>query len=153
MDNAGSDGAIFFNIIGCCNFTEVKSCEMCTVLLDKGLFLTNWTTFATKHFVWLSSMLKTVNLEFCLLLSAARLARFWFKSLQRLTVYAQLLIQGNLSVLIVKNTCSVFCSYSLVLGNCFAVSKSELLTAPHYVSRNLNKKMFWGWGHSPFHSL
>jgi len=29
----------FFYIIGCCNFTEAKSCEVCTVLLNKGLFL------------------------------------------------------------------------------------------------------------------
>ena len=39
MDNAGRNGAIFFNIVGCSNFTEVKSCEVCTVLLDKWLFL------------------------------------------------------------------------------------------------------------------
>ena len=28
----------FLNIIGCCNFTEAKIREVCTVLLDKGLF-------------------------------------------------------------------------------------------------------------------
>ena len=33
MDNAGSDGAIFMDIVGCFNFTEAKSREVCTVLL------------------------------------------------------------------------------------------------------------------------
>ena len=36
----------FLNIIGCCSFTEVKSCEVCTVLLDKELFLKNRITLA-----------------------------------------------------------------------------------------------------------
>ena len=39
------DGAIL-NIIGCCNFTETESREVCTVLPDKGLFLYNRTTLA-----------------------------------------------------------------------------------------------------------
>ena len=42
------DGAIL-NIIGCCNFTETESREVCTVLLDKGLFLYNQTTLAKKR--------------------------------------------------------------------------------------------------------
>ena len=36
----------FLNIVGCCNFTETKSCEVCTVLLDKGIFLYNQMTLA-----------------------------------------------------------------------------------------------------------
>ena len=32
--------------------TEAKSREVCTVLLDKGLFLKNQTTFAANHSVW-----------------------------------------------------------------------------------------------------
>ena len=32
--------------------------------------------------------IKTVNLEYCLLLSVARLVRFWFESLPSLTTYA-----------------------------------------------------------------
>ena len=30
-----------FNILDCCNFTWVKDCEVCTVLLHKGLFVKN----------------------------------------------------------------------------------------------------------------
>ena len=54
----------FLNIVGCCNFTEVKSREVCTVLLEKGLFLKNRMTFATKCSVWPSSTLKTVDMEY-----------------------------------------------------------------------------------------
>ena len=54
---------LFFNIVGCCNFTRAKSHEVCTVLLDKGILLKNRTTVAAKHSVWLLSMLKTVDLE------------------------------------------------------------------------------------------
>ena len=35
MDTAGPDGAIF---IGCCNFTEVRSCDVSTILLERGYF-------------------------------------------------------------------------------------------------------------------
>ena len=38
MDNAGPDEAIL-NIVGCCDFIEAKRREVCTVVLDKGLFL------------------------------------------------------------------------------------------------------------------
>ena len=34
----------FLNIFGCCNFTEAKICEACTVLLGNGLFLKNQMT-------------------------------------------------------------------------------------------------------------
>ena len=35
---------LFYNIVGCCNFTKAKSHEVCTVLLDKGLpYLLNQT--------------------------------------------------------------------------------------------------------------
>ena len=71
MENAGPDGVIFLNIVGCCNFTEAKSREVCTVLLDKELFLKNRTPFATKRSVWLSSTFKTVDLEYRLSLSVA----------------------------------------------------------------------------------
>ena len=64
----------FFYIVGCCNFTMAKSYEVCTVLLDKGLFLKNRTIVATKHSVWLLSMLETVDLVCCL--SVVRMVRF-----------------------------------------------------------------------------
>ena len=54
----------FLTIVGCCNFTEAKSREVCTGLLDKGLFLKKQTMLATKHSIWLSSMLKIVDLEY-----------------------------------------------------------------------------------------
>ena len=67
------------NIVGCCNFTEAKSHEACTVLLDKGLFLKNEMTFATKHSVWPLSTLKTVNLQYHSSLSVAWMVRFCSK--------------------------------------------------------------------------
>ena len=53
----------FQNIAGYCNFTEAKSREVCTVLLDKGLFLKNRMTLPIEHFVWPSRRLKTINLD------------------------------------------------------------------------------------------
>ena len=38
MDNAGPDGATFFKITGFCNFTVVKSSEVCTVYWTTGYF-------------------------------------------------------------------------------------------------------------------
>ena len=75
----------FFDIVGCCNFTEVKSREASKVLLDNGLVLKNRMKFATKRSIWPSSTLKTVDLEYCSSLSVAWMVRFWFKSLQNST--------------------------------------------------------------------
>ena len=94
--------------------------SMCTVLLDKGPFLKNRTTFATKYSVWPSSTLKTVDLEYRSSLSVAWMVRFWFKSLQNLTSHKRPLIQGNLLLLVVYThevplyLCSIFCSRSQV---------------------------------------
>ena len=55
MDNAGPDGAIFLNIACCCNFTEVKSCEVCKVLV----------AISQKKNDAPSSVLRIVNLEYC----------------------------------------------------------------------------------------
>ena len=39
MNSAGADGAIFFlNIVRCCNFTEARSREVCTVYRKTGYF-------------------------------------------------------------------------------------------------------------------
>ena len=46
------------------------------------------TLFATKHSVWPSGTLRTVDLGYRSSLSVAWIVRFWFKILQRLTVYA-----------------------------------------------------------------
>ena len=51
-DNAGPDGAI---IVGCCNFTEAKICEACTVLLGNGPFLKNRKTLAKKKTLHLAN--------------------------------------------------------------------------------------------------
>ena len=75
----------FKNIIGFCNFTEAKSREVGTVLVNKWLFLKNRTTLPKKRSVRPSSRLKTVNLDYCSSLSVARLVRFWFKNLQSFT--------------------------------------------------------------------
>jgi len=117
MDNAGPDGA---NIVGCCNFTEAKSREVCTILLDKGLFFKNRPTLAKKRSVRPSSRLKTVNLDCRSSLSVAWLVRFWFKSLQSLAVHDRQFLQGNLFLLalcthdVCLYLCSIFCTCSLL---------------------------------------
>ena len=120
MDNAGPDGAIFKISLAVVNFTEAKSCEVCTILLDKGLVLKNRLTLAKKHTVRPSSRLKTVDLDRRSSLSVARLVRFWFKSLQSLTVHDRQFLQGNLFLLAVCThnvglyLCSIFCTRSLL---------------------------------------
>jgi len=56
-------------------------------LLDKGLFLKNRPRLAKKRSIRPSSRLKTVDLDCRSSLSVARLVRFWFRSLQSLTVH------------------------------------------------------------------
>ena len=110
----------FKNIVGCCNFTEVKSREVCTVLVDKQLFLKNRMTLPNKRSVGPSSRLKTVDLDYRSSLSLTRLVRFWFKSLQSFTAHDGQFPQGNLFLLAVCThkvplyLCSIFCSHSLV---------------------------------------
>ena len=93
---------------------------MCTVLLEKGLFLKNRMTLPKKRSIRPSSRLKTVDLDYRLSLSVARLVRFWFKSLQSLTTHDRQLLQGNLFLLAVcmhdvaLYLCSIFCTRSLV---------------------------------------
>ena len=92
-----------------------------TVLLDKTLFLKNRTTLAkNKTFIWPSSTLKTVDLDYRSLLLVAQLVRFWFKSLQSLTAHERQFLQGDLFLLTVCTyevplyLCSIFCSPSMV---------------------------------------
>ena len=63
----------FFNIVGCCNFTEAKSREVYTVLLVISLKLND----ACKKMLHLAlSTLKSFYLEYCSALLAAQLVRF-----------------------------------------------------------------------------
>ena len=90
-------------------------------LLDKGLFLKNQSRLAKKRSVRPSSRLKTVDLDCRSSLSVAQLVRFWFKSLQSLTVHDRQFLQGNLFLLAVCThdvglyLCSIFCTHSLLL--------------------------------------
>ena len=89
-------------------------------LLDKGLFLKNRPRLAKKLSVRPSSRLKTVDLDCRSSLLVAQLVRFWFKSLQSLTVHDRQFLQGNLFLLAVcmhdvaLYLCSIFCTRSLV---------------------------------------
>ena len=147
----------FLNIVGCCNFTEVKSREVCTLASSPG---PDWRGLGRRlcvHFCWTRgyfsksewclqqntlsghSTLKTVHLEHCLLLLVAWMVRVWFKSLQFHHVCTTArTIQFLLWVSLFS--CSVFGSCSLVLCNHFVVSKLQPMTAPHYVSRNLKRE-------------
>ena len=110
---------------------------MCTVLLDKGLFLKNRTALPKKRSVWPSSGLKTVDLDYRSSLSVARLVRFWFKSLQTLTAHDRQFLQGNLFLL-------AMCTHKVAFV-AIVWSKWALLVitfwarnTPQTVSRNLN---------------
>ena len=87
-------------------------------LLEKGLFLKNRPRLAKKRSVRPSSTLKTVDLDCRSSLSVAQLVRFWFKSLQSLTVHDRQFLQGNLFLLAVFThdvglyLCSIFCTRS-----------------------------------------
>ena len=89
-------------------------------LLDKGLFLKNRPRLVKKGSVRPSSRLKTVDLDCRSSLSVAQLVRFWFKSLQSLTVHDRQFLQGNLFLLAVCThdvglyLCSIFCIHSLL---------------------------------------
>ena len=116
MDNAGPDGAIFFNIVGCCEYkvvrfvqftgqkaTSQKPNEICNKTLRLAL-----------------STLKTVDLEYCSVLLVVWMVRFWSKSLHNSIIHKRPLIQGSLFLLAVYThevplyLCSIFCSCSQV---------------------------------------
>ena len=107
----------FKNIAGCCHFTEAKSREVCTVLLDKGLFLKNRTTLPIKCSVWPSSRLKPIDLDYHSSLSAAQLLRFWFKKLiahdRRTSSYKVTYFFWQCTHEVPLHLCSIFCSCSL----------------------------------------
>ena len=132
MDNAESDGAICWLL----QIYRGESREFCTVLLNKGLFLKNWTSLATKPSIWPLSMSITVDLEHHLSLLVAWMVRFRFKSYQSLTVYVWPLMQGNLSVLTVKNTLSVSLFASCVECLSLRVPCFATVTGTRLVSLN-----------------
>ena len=84
-------------IIGCCNFTQAKSREVCIVLLDKGLFLKN-RTFATKRSVWPSSTLKTVDLQYRSSLSVCLDGQVLVQKLHNLGTTFHHIVTANLSL-------------------------------------------------------
>ena len=89
----------FFEYHSMLQFYRGKKSWSAYSLPENGLFLKNWTTFATKRSVWPSNMLKTVDLGYRLSLLVAWMVRFWFKSFQNSTVHKTLLVQGNLFLL------------------------------------------------------
>ena len=132
----------FLNITGCCNFTETKSHEVCTVLLEKGVIFQKPKWYLQKkHSVWRSSMLKTGNLEYCWSLLGARVIRFWLKVYKVWPHMHNYSYKVTNQVLDVNNVLRVSLfmfhvwSCSLVPCKHFMVSNSEPLITPHYVSR------------------
>ena len=92
-----------------------------------------------------SSRLKTVDLDYRLSLSVARLVRFWFKSSQSLTAHDRQFLQGNLFLLAVCThkvplyLCSIFCSRSLVQMSTVSYRVFECRTRPKLYPVTLNK--------------
>ena len=93
---------------------------MCTIYWTRGYFSRTDQGLQKKRFVRPSSRLKTVDLDCRSSLSVAQLVRFWFKSLQSLTVHDRQFLQGNLFLLAVctqdvdLSLCSIFCTRSLL---------------------------------------
>ena len=108
--------------------------------LDNGLFLKNQTTFGTKRSAWPSSMMITVDLEYCLLLSVAWMFRFWFKSLQNSTVHKRSLVQGSLFLLAVY-------TYDVPLYLCTVFSSHR------QVRLSIASYCVWSANHTPFCTL
>ena len=115
-------------------------------LLDKGLFLKNRPRLAKKRSVRPSSRLKTVDLDYRSSLSVARLVRFWFKSLQILTVHDRQFLQGNLFLLAVCThavglyLCSIFCTRSLLQFSAASYRAFGAWNTPQLYLVTLNKK-------------
>ena len=120
----------FKNIVGCCNFKEEKSREVCTVLVDKRLFLKNRTTLPKKRSIRPLSRLKTVNLDYHSLLLVGQIL---VQSLQ-ITAHDRQFLQGNLFLLAVCThevplyLCSIFCTCSLVQ---VSTASYHVLSADH----------------------
>ena len=88
---------------------------MCTVLVDKELFLKNRTTLAKKCPVRPSSRLKSVHLDYRSSLLVSQLLRFWFKSLQSLTAHESSSYKVTYSFwLCVHTRCLSICAPSFV---------------------------------------
>ena len=119
MDNAGPDGAIF-KILLAVVILQRRKVVRCVQFTGQGVISQNRPRLAKKRSVMPSSRLKTVDLDCHSLLSVAQLDRFWFKSLQSLTVHDRQFLQGNLFLLAVCThdvglyLCSIFCTRSVL---------------------------------------
>ena len=120
---------------------------MCTVLVDKQLFLKNRTTLPNKCSVGPSNRLKTVDLDYRSSLSVTRLVRFWFKSLQSFTAHDGQFPQGNYNLFLLAvcthevplYLCSIFCSLSLVQVSTASYRVLSCGTRPKLYPVTLNK--------------
>ena len=125
------------NIVGCCNFTEAKSREVHVYSFTGQGVVSQKPNDTSKKTLCLALEVKTVNLDCHLLLSVARLVRFWLKSLQNLTTHNKQFLQGNLFLLAVYMhdvalyLCSIFCSRSLVEFNTVSYHVFECGTRPN----------------------
>ena len=121
MDNAGPDRAIFKISLAVVILQRRKVVRCVQFYWTRGYFSkTDRRLQKKKRSIRPSSRWKTVDLDRRSLLSVARLVRFWFKSLPRLTVHDRQFLQGNLFLLAVCThdvglyLCSIFCTRSLL---------------------------------------
>ena len=145
MDNAGPDGAIL-KISLAVVILQRWSREVCTVLLERGLFLKNQITLPKKCSVRPSSRLKTVDLNYRSSLSVARLVRFWFKiwppttdSSYKVTYFFWLCVRTRcLSICAPSFVAVVWCKWAL------RVSRFEHGTCPKLYPITLNNTKWNG---------
>ena len=121
MVNAGPDGAILKISLAVVILQRRKVVRCVQFYWTRGYFSkTDRCLQKKRSSVRPSTRLKTVDLDCRSLLSVARLVRFWFKSLQSLTVHDRQFLQGNLFLLVVCThdvglyLCSIFCTRSLL---------------------------------------
>ena len=121
MDNAGPDGGIFKISLAVIILQRWKSWGVYN-FTGQGVISQKPTDACKRKNAPSDPRVggKTVDLDRRSLLSVARLVRFWFKSLPRLTVHDRQFLQGNLFLLAVCThdvglyLCSIFCTRSLL---------------------------------------
>ena len=99
MDNAAPDGDIFWISFAVVILRWWKVVRWVQFYWITGYLSKIEWRLQKKSFIWPSSTLKSIDLDYRSSLSVAQLVRFWFKSLQSLTANERQFLQGNLFLL------------------------------------------------------
>ena len=142
MDNAGPDRAILKISLAVVILQRRKVVRCIQFYWTSGCFSRTKWRFQKNRSVWPLSRLKTVDLDYCLSLSVARLVRFWFKSLQSLSAHNRQFLT-NFFWLCSRTRCFSICAPSFVAVVwckwALQVIAFWAQNMPQIVSRNLNR--------------